>query len=130
MADETVKTETKQEEDELLHGLSLGEPSRRSSRSVTPASSSSSKVKSETPVPSSKSKSERALIGDLPRAEEAALKTFEALVDNHYQYSTLGRSREVLEGMACDCQFVPGQLHLRITLVHVVRIFYDNRRRP
>ncbi|EIN05933.1 hypothetical protein PUNSTDRAFT_54761 [Punctularia strigosozonata HHB-11173 SS5] len=45
------------------------------------------------------------LIGDLPVATEAAMATFEELKANHYQYGTLGRSREALEGMTCDCQY-------------------------
>lgn len=49
------------------------------------------------------------LIGDLPRAENDAKKTFEELEGNQYQYQTLGRSREAGESMTCDCQFVPGQ---------------------
>ena len=105
MTDEPMKLEPKQEEDILMQNLKLGETSRDTSRSVTP---SSSKTKSETPAPSGKPKQGPTLISDLPRAEEAAMKTFEVLVNNHYQYSTLGRSREVLEGMACDCQYVPG----------------------
>jgi [histone H3]-lysine36 N-trimethyltransferase len=49
------------------------------------------------------------LIGDLPRAEEEALRTFIELPSNHYQYGTLGRSREALESMTCDCQYEHGQ---------------------
>ena len=49
------------------------------------------------------------LIGDLPRAEEDALRTFERLKGNHYQYGTLGRSKETLESMTCDCQYEHGR---------------------
>ena len=49
------------------------------------------------------------LIGDLPVAQEEALRTFIELQDNHYQYNTLGRSREALESMTCDCQYEHGQ---------------------
>jgi len=49
------------------------------------------------------------LIGDLPLAEEEARRTFVELTDNHYQYGTLGRSREALESMTCDCQYEHGQ---------------------
>ena len=71
---------------------------------------STTKAKSETPAPSptKQTKAGPQLIGHLPRAEEAALKVFERLDANHYQYSTLGRSREVMESMTCDCQYVPG----------------------
>ncbi|KZT23009.1 SET domain-containing protein [Neolentinus lepideus HHB14362 ss-1] len=48
------------------------------------------------------------LIGYLPRAEEEARATFEEIPDNHYQYNTLGRSREALESMTCDCQYEHG----------------------
>ena len=48
------------------------------------------------------------LIGDLPRAEAAALATFVEIPDNHYQYGTLGRSREEGESMTCDCQYEHG----------------------
>ncbi|KAI0339087.1 SET domain-containing protein [Trametopsis cervina] len=53
-------------------------------------------------------KSEPQLIGDLPRAEEAAMRTFVEIPSNHYQYSTLGRSREGGESMTCDCQYEHG----------------------
>lgn len=49
------------------------------------------------------------LIGDLPLAQEEALRTFVELPGNHYQYGTLGRSREALESMSCDCQYEHGQ---------------------
>ena len=49
------------------------------------------------------------LIGDLPVAQEEALRTFIELQGNHYQYNTLGRSREALESMTCDCQYEHGQ---------------------
>ncbi|KAF7793530.1 hypothetical protein EIP86_004644 [Pleurotus ostreatoroseus] len=55
-----------------------------------------------------KAKYEPLLIGDLPRAEENAMKTFIEIRENHYQYSTLGRSREALESMTCDCQYEHG----------------------
>ena len=51
-----------------------------------------------TPTSDSRAKSKKLtqqiqLIGHLPRAEEAAMKTFVEIQENHYQYSTLGRSR-------------------------------------
>lgn len=65
---------------------------------------------SSTPTPGIKPKrSGPQLIGDLPLAEQQARATFSEIADNHYQYSTLGRSREALEGMTCDCQYEPGQ---------------------
>lgn len=58
------------------------------------------------------------LVGHLPRADDDARRTFEELPGNHYQYSTLGRSREALESMTCDCQFVPGLFSLIISIVY------------
>lgn len=65
---------------------------------------------SATPPVSSKGKqkSEPQLIGHLPRAEAAAMLTFTQLEANHYQYGTLGRSREALESMTCECQYEHG----------------------
>ncbi|KAJ3515007.1 hypothetical protein NLJ89_g2034 [Agrocybe chaxingu] len=48
------------------------------------------------------------LIGDLPVAREAALKEFTEILDNNYQYKSLGRSREVFESMSCDCNYKHG----------------------
>jgi hypothetical protein len=65
------------------------------------------------------------LIGDLPRAEAEALRTFSQIPDNHYQYGTLGRSREALESMTCDCQYEHGQfqsLSRRVALVACSRL--------
>lgn len=56
------------------------------------------------------------LIGDLPRAEEEARATFIELPANHYQYNTLGRSREALESMTCDCVYEHGQFLLSLVL--------------
>lgn len=69
------------------------------------------KSESNTPAPVN-GKPKRAahqLIGDLPRAEEVARATFVELPENHYQYNTLGRSREALESMTCDCVYEHGQ---------------------
>ena len=74
----------------------------------------SSKSTSATPSlpPKSKGKPGKApvqLIGHLPRAEEEAMTTFMEIPGNHYQYGTLGKSREALESMTCDCQYEHGQ---------------------
>ncbi|KAI0028737.1 hypothetical protein K488DRAFT_57880 [Vararia minispora EC-137] len=45
------------------------------------------------------------LIGHLSLANDEARRTFEEIADNHYQYNTLGRSREELESMTCDCVY-------------------------
>ncbi|KAG6868781.1 hypothetical protein C0993_010708 [Termitomyces sp. T159_Od127] len=55
--------------------------------------------------PSKKSQIVVQLIGDLPIARKAALATFNEIEANSYQYKTLGRSREALESMTCDCIF-------------------------
>ncbi|KAH9943768.1 hypothetical protein B0H21DRAFT_865088 [Amylocystis lapponica] len=68
--------------------------------SATPPVSSRAKVKSEPVGPQ--------LIGHLPVAREEASRTFVEIADNHYQYGTLGRSREALESMTCDCQYEHG----------------------
>lgn len=71
------------------------------------------KSESTTPAPAN-GKPKRAtpqLIADLPRAEQAARATFFELSENHYQYNTLGRSREALESMTCDCVYEHGQFH-------------------
>ncbi|KAF8549008.1 hypothetical protein OG21DRAFT_1500664 [Imleria badia] len=68
------------------------------------------KSESSTPAPAN-GRPRRAgpqLIGDLPLAEEAARATFTELPANHYQYNTLGRSREALESMTCDCVYEHG----------------------
>ncbi|KAH0833915.1 hypothetical protein J3R83DRAFT_11100 [Lanmaoa asiatica] len=68
------------------------------------------KSESNTPAPAN-GRPKRAgpqLIGDLPRAEEEARATFIELPGNHYQYNTLGRSREALESMTCDCVYEHG----------------------
>jgi histone-lysine N-methyltransferase SETD2 len=44
-------------------------------------------------------------IGDLPRAEEAALKAFTEIPDNTYQYGYMGKSRQQEESMTCECHF-------------------------
>ena len=74
---------------------------------------------SNTPPISSKTKrkAEPQLIGDLPRAEENALKTFVEIPEKHYQYNTLGRSREELESMTCDCQYEHGQYRFYVHYV-------------
>lgn len=49
------------------------------------------------------------LISHLPCAHTEALSVFTEISDNQYQYGTLGRSREALESMTCDCLFDPSQ---------------------
>jgi len=68
------------------------------------SASASPKPESNTPSTSTKPlKKGPQLIGDLPITIEEAMKTFVAIQENHYQYSTLGRSREALESMTCEC---------------------------
>ncbi|PSS37245.1 hypothetical protein PHLCEN_2v883 [Hermanssonia centrifuga] len=101
-------------------GASVGVPStsRSSSTDMKPSPSpglgGGDDRSPATPIigPKPKIKVEKAgpqLIGDLPRAEEAAMRTFVEIQENHYQYGTLGRSREALESMTCDCQYEHGQ---------------------
>ena len=80
-----------------------------SSRRTSRKSSSKPSSRKTTPPLKKKKTNEVQLIGDLPRAEENAFKTFVEIPQNHYQYGTLGRSREALESMTCDCQYDHGQ---------------------
>ncbi|PFH46282.1 hypothetical protein AMATHDRAFT_8013 [Amanita thiersii Skay4041] len=48
------------------------------------------------------------LIGDLPVARHEARSTFNEISDNIYQYKTLGRYKELLESMNCDCVYEHG----------------------
>ncbi|KAF8525700.1 hypothetical protein JB92DRAFT_2701103 [Gautieria morchelliformis] len=68
-----------------------------------PKMESTSTTSTPTPRPSGPQ-----LIGHLPRAEEAAMKTFLELSDNAYQYKTLGRSRQAEDCLTCDCSYEPG----------------------
>lgn len=71
------------------------------------------------------------LIGDLPRAEAAAHATFVEIPDNHYQYGTLGRSREEGESMTCDCQYEHGWFDTILSSIVVDSKFLLRRcRRP
>lgn len=71
------------------------------------------KSESSTPAPPNGKPKRTApqLIGDLPLAGEGARATFVELPENHYQYNTLGRSREALESMTCDCVYEHGQFY-------------------
>ncbi|KAH9852920.1 hypothetical protein C2E23DRAFT_824133 [Lenzites betulinus] len=106
MVDSFASTTVKAESSELDMSRSTSVEAKmeytslKSTPSATPPVSSKTKGKPpKAPVQ---------LIGDLPRAEEEAMKTFVELPDNHYQYSTLGKSRESFEGMLCDCQYEHG----------------------
>ena len=73
-------------------------------RTSTSSASASPRTGSTTPsVPTKPLKKGPQLIGDLPISTEEAMKTFVEIQENHYQYSTLGRSREALESMTCEC---------------------------
>lgn len=74
----------------------------------SPAASPLPSTPSGPATPSVRPKSGPQLIGELPLAREAAMRTFVELPANAYQYGTLGRSREAMEGMICDCEFSPG----------------------
>lgn len=71
-------------------------------RSASPSVSPKPEV--TPPIPAAKPpKRGPQLIGDLPVARDEAMLTFAEIGENHYQYSTLGRSREALESMTCEC---------------------------
>ncbi|EAU87663.2 histone-lysine N-methyltransferase [Coprinopsis cinerea okayama7 len=65
---------------------SLNGSPNESSKSSSPTATSSKPQKASTPGPQ--------LIGDLPIAREDALKTFNEIPFNNYQFKSLGRSRE------------------------------------
>lgn len=68
------------------------------------SASASPRTGSTTPsAPTKPLKKGPQLIGDLPISTEEAMKNFVQIQENHYQYSTLGRSREALESMTCEC---------------------------
>lgn len=71
--------------------------------------------KSSTPpiLPSSKQPRKAApaaiqIISNLPVARDSALGTFNEIFGNNYQFKSLGRSREILESMTCDCTYEHG----------------------
>lgn len=75
----------------------------KSEPSTSTSSSTSPKPESTPPAPKKPLKKGRQLIGNLPIAREEATRTFIEIQENQYQYSTLGRSREALESMTCEC---------------------------
>jgi hypothetical protein len=85
----------------------------KSEASASTSSSTSPKPESTPPAQRKPLKKGRQLIGNLPVAREEAMKTFIEIQENQYQYSTLGRSREALESMTCECppngfgEFIP-----------------------
>lgn len=80
-----------------------------STKNGTPTKTSASPP--PTPVTNSRKPSSPGpqLIGDLPIARTDALSTFNEISANNYQNKSLGRSREVLESMTCDCLYEHGQ---------------------
>jgi histone-lysine N-methyltransferase SETD2 len=74
-------------------------PSRTTSSNKSVKQSSPSKKPSKTPVQ---------LIAHYPRADDAALATFETLETNWHQYKYLGKSKVQEDAMACECYYKPG----------------------
>jgi histone-lysine N-methyltransferase SETD2 len=85
-------------------------PSPTPSTTDAAAESESSSPPLATPykTPRKGSKLPVQLISDLSIAREAAVSSFTEIYDNNYQYKSLGRSREVLESMTCDCTYEHG----------------------
>ncbi|KAF8496200.1 hypothetical protein F5888DRAFT_1615065 [Russula emetica] len=75
----------------------------KSEPSTSTSSSTSPKPESTPPAQRKPLKKGRQLVGNLPVAREEAMRTFIEIQENQYQYSTLGRSREALESMTCEC---------------------------
>lgn len=71
--------------------------------STSTSSSTSPKPESTPPAQKKPLRKGPQLIGNLPIAREEAMRTFIEIQENQYQYSTLGRSREALESMTCEC---------------------------
>ncbi|OSD00004.1 hypothetical protein PYCCODRAFT_1437753 [Trametes coccinea BRFM310] len=119
---ESMETNSFVKEEQAMHSF-LPDPVKQDSEEPPMSRSASVEAKMEqaslkstpsaTPPVSSKAKGKPPkapvqLIGHLPRAEEDAMKTFTEIPENHYQYGTLGKSREALESMTCDCQYEHG----------------------
>jgi hypothetical protein len=75
----------------------------KSEPSTSTSSSTSPKPESTPPAQRKPLKKGPQLIENLPVAREEAMRTFIEIQENQYQYSTLGRSREALESMTCEC---------------------------
>ena len=78
-------------------------PPTKSQPSASTSPSTSPKPESTPPAQRKPLKKGPQLIAHLPTAREEAMRTFVQIQENHYQYSTLGRSREALESMTCEC---------------------------
>jgi histone-lysine N-methyltransferase SETD2 len=90
---------------------------------ATPSKRSTATPKGDNPQPSSAAAYALQLIGDLPRAEADALRTFLEIPTNTYQNNSLGRSRQVEEGMACECQYDHGNISSSSSYDIAVRTF-------
>jgi hypothetical protein len=75
----------------------------KSEPSLSTSPPTSPKLESTPPAQKKPLKKGPQLIGHLPIASEEAMRTFIQIQENQYQYSTLGRSREALESMTCEC---------------------------
>jgi hypothetical protein len=108
---------TPNDETRIIHDLSSSTKRDSSSASTSPKESGMQTPISRSTPPLMSTKRTKPpkppatgpqLIGNLPKAEEAARATFVEIPENNYQYGTLGRSREALESMMCDCQYEHG----------------------
>lgn len=98
--------DVKLEDDDQLPRLSSNaeDPLQTKSEPSTSTSPSTSPKPESTPLAEKRPlKKGPQLIGHLSVATEEAMRTFVEIQENHYQYSTLGRSREALESMTCEC---------------------------
>ncbi|KAF5332929.1 hypothetical protein D9758_015955 [Tetrapyrgos nigripes] len=92
----------------LSNDVKKEDPDRKSSTPPVASSSNSRK-----PI-----KAPPQLIGDLPIARDEAMSTFKEMLDNWYQFKSLGRSREFMESMTCDCVFDPSSDHPEVACGH------------
>ncbi|CAK5271481.1 unnamed protein product [Mycena citricolor] len=104
---EDFTTNAREEDEAMPDALCSSSPSRASSKASSSSSPTPPPVKAATAANGRKKKPEAPvqLIGDLPIARDAALATFTVIEANNYQNKNLGRSREEMEGMSCECFF-------------------------
>ena len=95
---------------EDTHDVAKTKPLLKEHMSVKdePLLAESMKEESTPPASTKPMSKEPQLIDHLPVAREEAMKTFVEITANHYQYGTLGLSREAGESMTCDCVYEHG----------------------
>jgi histone-lysine N-methyltransferase SETD2 len=67
------------------------------------------------------------VIGDLPVAREAAMKSFVELEENYYQNKSIGKNQEMMESMTCECIMRKGSFRPRTLLVPLTFLLHRGR---